>query len=93
MSAGRQQFANMHEHILDFGELADNWDGYGAPRIDQRAIDAALRVWAVPTVNGGVQIEWQSADGQEFVEFELGPDGVLSFCSASCSDFEWEGER
>lgn len=47
-------------------ELEPNWDGYGAPMIDKKALEIAKRIgatlseyewYAVPTGDGGVQLE------------------------------------
>ena len=62
--------------------LKPGWNSYGAPAIDERAIRAAEAILrtpgqAVPTVHGGVQIEWH-CDGVD-AEFELGPDGQQVF--------------
>lgn len=63
-------------------ELGENWDSYGASPITPESVAGAERVanvvgkWeprAVPTPNGGVQLEW-TVDGVD-LEIEIGPDG------------------
>ena len=52
-----------------------NWDSYGAPPIDSRIIDAAVRIAEllrnppaiVPTSSGGVQLEWHALG----IDFEI----------------------
>jgi hypothetical protein len=58
------------EKITGFGELAPNWDSYGASRVDPfciaAAVEFALRMvdaetllpQIAPTVRGGIQFEW-----------------------------------
>lgn len=52
--------------ILDsFTELEENWDSYGAHPISPKAIAKARFImetlpWPVPTVNGGVALEWDA---------------------------------
>jgi hypothetical protein len=49
----------------DLRSLRPNWDSYGAPRIDERAIQKAHELWrllgesyqVIPTSDGGVQLE------------------------------------
>lgn len=58
--------------------LEPNWDSYGAPPVDERAINKALKLidllegpWsAVPCVDGNVQLE-QHADGFD-IEIQVG---------------------
>jgi hypothetical protein len=66
---------------LDFLlELKPNWDSYGAPAIDPRAIVAARAFLGepipVPTVNGGVELvwEWQNLE----LEVEFAADGQIT---------------
>lgn len=56
--------------IAELGQLNENWDSYGARRIDPRCVEAAVnllhavldvatpRPTVVPTSRGGVQLEW-----------------------------------
>jgi hypothetical protein len=69
------------------GELAPNWDGYGAPAIDPAAIAAvrsfvarlprglAPRPRVVPMSNGMVQLEWHAGPRSLELEFEA-PDSI-----------------
>jgi hypothetical protein len=64
------------------GELAPNWDGYGAPAIDPGVIEAAeafvaklpgdlaARPRVVPTSNGALQLEWHAGPKSLELEFE-----------------------
>jgi hypothetical protein len=69
--------------IRALGELAPNWDGYGAPAIDPAAIEAAAAFVAklpgdlaarqprvVPTANGMLQLEWHAGARSLELEFE-----------------------
>ena len=75
--------------ITDLLELPRNWDSYGAPRIAPQNIREAL--WftknimrpdaqapqVVPTVRGGVQLEWHTDGVNVEIEFqEDEPDGL-----------------
>lgn len=61
--------------------LEPNWDSYGAPRIDSRCLDAAVKLWEsipgtdewtlVPCSNGGVQLE-RHANGLDY-EYMISP--------------------
>jgi len=58
--------------------LQPGWDSYGAPKIDERAIQKALNVCRqapqlTPCSDGGVQIDWSGA------EITFGPDGAQEF--------------
>ncbi len=67
--------------------LPENWDSYGAARVDPRAIDHALRLLGitmhpetpppavVPTPHGGVQLEWHQKTVD--LEIEVPPVGAL----------------
>jgi hypothetical protein len=69
--------------IHALGELAPNWDGYGAPAIDASVIEAAVTLVAnlprdlaarqprvVPTANGMLQLEWHAGARSLELEFE-----------------------
>ena len=56
-----QRIANCFQRLL---ALPDNWDSYGAPKIDPATVERA-RAWldggnVVPCSDGGVQLEWHS---------------------------------
>jgi hypothetical protein len=73
--------AGVHADIESLRQLAANWDGYGAPRIDPAVIEAvkefirglpdnlAFRPRVVPTSNGSIQLEWH--DGPKSLELEF----------------------
>jgi hypothetical protein len=68
--------------IRSLGELAPNWDGYGAPAIDPAVIEAAEAFIArlplglappprvVPMSNGTLQLEWHAGPKSLELEFE-----------------------
>ena len=63
-------------------DLQEGWDGYGAPRIDESTISFAMSLFAalasrtipkpsvVPTVGGGVQMEWHTPTHHVELEVE-----------------------
>ena len=79
-------------HIAALGELPPNWDGYGSPRIDPRAIARARRFVAsvafgslpvphvVPVLGGSVGLHWRC--GSREIEFTFQPDGAVEFLKA-----------
>ena len=40
----------------------EGWDSYGADAVTDAAIEAAQSVSYTPTVNGGVQVSWNSEE-------------------------------
>lgn len=68
--------------ISKLGELEENWDSYGARRIDRRCIEAAVSVLraildvatprpsVVPTSSGGIQFEWHRGGIDLEIEIE-----------------------
>ena len=73
---------NLHFRITqrlrdDVSLRQHGWDSYGADPIQDAALDAAdalhARWQAVPTVNGGVQLEIHTHSWD--IELEIGPDG------------------
>lgn len=83
-------------------DLPAGWNSYGAPRIDPHAVEAALRLLlatmqpntlapsVVPTVRGGVQLEWH-ASGVD-LEVELTPSGYVSAAYEDDEGQEWEAD-
>lgn len=83
--------------------LSPSWDTYGAPCVDPRSVASALETlsWVmksdtivptvVPTVQGGVQLEWHTRGID--LEIEVSPLGGSSVCFHDRQDdAEWEGE-
>jgi hypothetical protein len=82
--------------------LPTGWNSYGAPRIDPHAVEAALRLLlatmqpdtlapsVVPTVRGGVQLEWH-ASGVD-LEVEVTPSGHVSVAYEDDEGQEWEAD-
>lgn len=54
----------------------NNWDSDGALPTTKAAIETAKLLTGVPGVNGGLQIELHTKDGD--VEVEIGPDGAIA---------------
>ena len=72
------------ERFLSYG---DDWDGYGAQKINERAVGRTMVILylvalegpdpvVVPLSHGGIQIEWYHNDTE--VEVEVLPDGNMS---------------
>jgi hypothetical protein len=67
------------DRLAHVKELPANWDSYGARPVSVAAIEAALRLLGevmaddlplpdiVPTVSGGIQVEWHIAN----IDFEI----------------------
>lgn len=76
--------------------LAPNWDGYGAPPIHPKVLDAAKRFISnlpenlayrphvVPTSNGSLQLEWH--EGSKTLELEFESPRTIRF-------LQWEPDR
>lgn len=86
---------NWQERIALIGLLPANWDGYGAPRIEERALFLARSLAEVITAHppqvvaggsGSVQLEWHQ-NGLD-VELCVSPDGKS--VSAYIGDSEGE---
>lgn len=84
-------------------ESEDNWDGYGAPRIEVATVMAAMRFLkdvqpfattapaVVPTGRGNIRFEWRVSHGA--LDVEIRPDGVYEASyEDSTSEIEWEGD-
>lgn len=81
--------AGVQKDIEALGDLTPNWDGYGAPVIDPRFIDAAkrfivslptnlaFRPLVVPSSNGSLQLEWH--EGPKSLELEFESPGTIRF--------------
>lgn len=86
----------VHADIDALRSLGPNWDGYGAPAIDPRVIDAAKRFIAnlpenlayrprvVPTSNGSLQFEWH--EGSKCLELEFESPRTIHY-------LQWQPER
>jgi hypothetical protein len=88
------------KHLL---QLREDWDSYGAAPVDPRAARKALQLLAlttslatpapavVPTVRGGLQLEWHQPDVD--LEVEVPPSGPLRMTYENFVEGrEWEGE-
>ncbi len=72
----------VHADLEALRSLPENWDGYGAPVVDSRVIDAAKRFikrlpenlayrpHVVPTSTGSLQLEWHEGSKSLELEFE-----------------------
>ena len=67
--------------VLEYGQMPENWDGYGAASIGAETITNALSVLdivlrstpvpdIVPNANGTLSFEWETVDG--FAHLEIG---------------------
>jgi len=86
------------DRIAALGDLSPNWDGYGSPRIDVRARNAARRFVASvafptlplphisPVLGGSVGLHWRC--GVREVEFTFQPDGTIEFLKVLGEDLD-----
>jgi hypothetical protein len=85
------------ESLEELRRLPENWDSYGASRIDKTALIGAIRLlidnnfqgpapYVIPTPHGGIQLEWQDTHGG--VEIVIDRDGSLSILIDRDGDFE-----
>lgn len=91
---------NALNKIAALSGLGPNWDGYGSPRIDARAIAAARRFVAsvafdnlpaphvVPVLAGSVGLHWRC--GSRELEFTFQPDGAVEFLKVLGPDLDNE---
>lgn len=60
------------DHLL---QLPENWDSYGAPRLDPAVVERARlflsRVSVVPCSDGAVQLEWHTHGVDLAIEFTV----------------------
>lgn len=70
----------LFKRLQSFLALKTNWDSYGAPPISPQAVWRAQELieemQAVPTVNGGVQLECHMS--QQSIEIEMDSDGRIT---------------
>src|ERR1700693_3892268 len=83
--------------------LSDNWDTYGAPRIDPMMLGSALGLLSnvmhsdtpapsvIPTSRGGVQLEWHAKGIDLEVEF-LTPTHLRVVFEDQRTGAEWEAD-
>jgi hypothetical protein len=83
--------------------LPPNWDSYGAPPVDPKHVDAALKLLAdvmrddtpppavVPTSRGGVQIEWHTKGVDLEVEL-VTPTRLQGICEDHRTGVAWESD-
>jgi hypothetical protein len=86
--------------IAGLARLPRNWDGYGSPQIDTRAIAAARRFVAgvafdslpfphiAPVLGGSVGLHWRCGDRE--LEFTFQPDGAVEFLKVMGPDLDRE---
>jgi hypothetical protein len=89
---------NVLDGIEDLAWLPENWDGYGSPRIDPRAMAATRRFVAniafdglplphiSPVLGGSVGLHWRCGDRE--LEFTFHPDGEIEFLKIFAADLE-----
>jgi hypothetical protein len=90
------------QDLIQLSELPDGWNSYRAKKIDKANIAAALLFLlnhltpesslphVVPTVRGGVQLEWHTLNGDIEV-YISGSTDISFFADTLCSDGEFEG--
>ena len=90
--------------LLGLLRLEFNWDSYGALTVSPRAVCAALRFLArelpagaplpsfVPTVDGGIQLEWHVGGIDIELRFTEDSERVYAFYEHAVIGFEWESE-
>jgi len=86
------------DQIATLADLPDNWDGYGSPQIDSRAIAAARRFVASvafeslplphvsPVLGGSAGLHWRYGDRE--LEFTFHPDGEIEFLKVLAADLD-----
>jgi len=91
---------NALARIEDLTRLQHNWDGYGSPRTDPRAVAAARRFVAsvafdnlpfphiAPVLGGSVGLHWRCGDRE--LEFTFHPDGTVGFLRVLGADLDRE---
>jgi hypothetical protein len=91
------------EALRKLSLLGDNWDTYGAPRIDSMTLGSALGLLrvlmqndtpapsVVPTSRGGVQLEWHVKGIDLEVEF-LTPTDLHVIFEDQRTGTEWEAD-
>lgn len=89
--------------IASFTKLGPNWNSYGAPKIERNAMLLSIALLnliadastpapsVVPTVSGGVQLEWHQNGVDLEIEI-LGSGNVAVFHSDARGDDEWESD-
>ena len=88
-SAFFEWIAPIFEDLCNLLFLPPNWDSYGAPPIEKRTVITALetlkffpntpRPWTVPTVHGGVRLEWHSDGIDLVIKFEPHGKGLIYY--------------
>ena len=86
------------DRIADLSRLPRNWDGYGSPPIDIRAVAAARRFVAsvafdslpfphiAPVLGGSAGLHWRC--GNRELEFTFQPDGAVGFLKVMGPDLD-----
>ena len=86
------------DKIASLARLSCNWDGYGSPQIDTRAIAAARRFVAsvafeslprphvAPVLGGSVGLHWRCGDRE--LEFTFQPNGEVEFLRVLGADLD-----
>lgn len=70
--------SNAISKINSFGELGDNWNGYGAPPFTKSLLDKAKKILRTlrhcpevfPIAGGAIQFEFEN-DAGDYLEFEI----------------------
>lgn len=95
-------FEDALQKMAELLSLEENWDSYGAPRIDSCIVESVAQLlsaltkswvpkpWICPTVRGGVQIEWHTNGIDIEIEY-LSPTKVSVLSDGPLGEEEWEG--
>jgi hypothetical protein len=79
--------------LAELARLPDNWDGYGSPPLQPRALSTAIRLLSAidadelptpelcPVTGGGIGITWQLPPRR--LEIEVLPDGSLEYLAVA----------
>jgi hypothetical protein len=61
--------SSLDAQLDEFLTLPENWDSYHAARIGEDAVKAVRHMQVIPTVRGGVSVEWHTDDCDAEIEF------------------------
>jgi hypothetical protein len=99
---GNSWWSRLVQAFQAIAALGDDWDGYGAHRVEPSNMRSAARFLAaladtdiVPphvaaTPSGGVQLDWRQGGLEAEIVFE--EDGEYAFIRDVAADREWEGQ-
>lgn len=83
--------ADAEESLSKLASLGENWDSYGAKRIEPENVRQTLQIlaevmkpeiafpWITPLANGGLQMEWDGTDEGSFVGIEVEGNSTTAY--------------